>query len=409
MLGKHREEAKDAEMVRYVKMGIFDRFKRKKEKRSIVFTPGSFFDEICTSGYTPLDRIPEVVACARKIAELIGSTTIHLMSNTENGDERIVNELSRVIDIEPMPNMTRPTWIEAIVMTMLLYGHGNAIVLPHTWNGLIESLEPISATRVSFESVGYRDYKVNIDGQLKDPKNLLHFVYNPDKVYLWKGRGVTVALRDVLDNLVQARATEKAFMSSEYKPSVIIKVDSMVADMDDPEKRQKLIESYIKPQKKGEPWLVPAEQFDVEQVKPLTLGDLAINDSVTLDKKMVAALFGVPAWVVGVGEYKKDEWNTFIQTTVMSIAKAIAAELTKKLILNPRWYLTFNIWSLLDYDLKTVSDVLLAGADRGYINGDEWRDRMHMNPAGLKEFKILENYIPYDMSGNQKKLIQEGE
>lgn len=388
-------------------MGLFDRF--RKQKRSVVFAQGSFFDEICTSGYTPLDRIPEVVACARKIAELIGSATIHLMSNTEGGDERIVNELSRVIDIEPMPNMTRPVWMEGIVMTMLLYGKGNAIVLPHTWNGFIQSLEPIAASRVGFEADGFRDYHVTIDGIPKDPRNVLHFVYNPDKDYLWKGTGITVALKDVLDNLVQARATEKAFMSSEYKPSVIIKVDSMVSDMADPEKRQKLIESYIKPQKKGEPWLVPAEQFDIEQVKPLTLGDLAINDSVTLDKKMVAALFGVPAWVVGVGEYKKDEWNAFIQTTVMAIAKSIAAELTKKLILNPRWYLTFNIWSLMDYDLKTVSDVLLSGADRGYVNGDEWRDRMHMNPAGLKEFKVLENYIPIDMIGSQKKLIQSGE
>jgi len=390
-------------------MGLFDRF--RKQKRSVVFAQGSFFDEICTSGYTPLDRIPEVVACARKIAELIGSATIHLMSNTEGGDERIVNELSRVIDIEPMPNMTRPVWMEGIVMTMLLYGKGNAIVQPHTWNGFIQSLEPIAASRVGFEADGFRDYHVTIDGIPKDPRNVLHFVYNPDKNYLWRGTGITVALKDVLDNLVQARATEKAFMSSEYKPSVIIKVDSMVSDMADPEKRQKLIESYIKPQKKGEPWLVPAEQFDIEQVKPLTLGDLAINDSVTLDKKMVAALFGVPSWVVGVGEYKKDEWNAFIQTTVMAIAKSIAAELTKKLILNPRWYLTFNIWSLMDYDLKTVSDVLLSGADRGDGNGDEWRDRMHMNPAGLKEFKLLENYIGYDYSNLQKKLIQpkEGE
>lgn len=388
-------------------MGLFDRF--RKQKRSVVFAQGSFFDEICTSGYTPLERIPEVVACARKIAELIGSATIHLMSNTEGGDERIVNELSRVIDIDPTPTITRPVWMEGIVMTMLLYGKGNAIVQPHTWNGFIQSLEPIAASRVGFEADGFRDYHVTIDGIPKDPRNVLHFVYNPDKDYLWKGTGITVALKDVLDNLVQARATEKAFMSSEYKPSVIIKVDSMVSDMADPEKRQKLIESYIKPQKKGEPWLVPAEQFDIEQVKPLTLGDLAINDSVTLDKKMVAALFGVPAWVVGVGEYKKDEWNAFIQTTVMAIAKSIAAELTKKLILNPRWYLTFNIWSLMDYDLKTVSDVLLSGADRGYVNGDEWRDRMHMNPAGLKEFKVLENYIPIDMIGSQKKLIQQKE
>ena len=379
------------------------------EKRSVVFAPGSFFDEICTSGYTPLSQIPEVVACARKIAELIGSATIHLMANTENGDERIINELSRTIDIEPMPNMTRNTWIEGIVMTMLLYGKGNAIVQPHTWEGYIQSLEPISASRVNFEAIGYRDYKVLIDGVAKNPKNLLHFVYNPDQTYLWKGKGVTVAIKDVLDSLVQARTTEKAFMSSEYKPAVIIKVDSMIADFDNPGAREKLIESYIKPQKKGEPWLVPAEQFDVQQVKPLTLADLAINDSVTLNKKMIAAIFGVPSFVVGVGEYKRDEWNTFIQTKIMSIAKAMAAEMTKKLIISPSWYLAFNVWSLMDYDLKTVSDVLLSGSDRGFVNGDEWRDRVHMNPAGLKEFKILENYLPWDMSGLQKKLIQPNE
>ena len=374
----------------------------------MVFAPGSFFDEVCASGYTPVSQIPEVVACARKIAELVGSATIHLMNNTENGDERIVNELSRLIDIEPMPNMTRNTWMEGIVMTMLLYGKGNAIVQPHTWEGYFQSLEPIAASRVNFIPIGYRDYRVTIDGKEKNPKNLLHFVYNPDQTYLWKGKGVTVCLKDVLDNIVQARTTEKAFMRSEYKPAVIIKVDSMVADFDDPIARKRLVDSYIKPQKEGEPWLVPAEQFDVQQVKPLSLADLAINDSLTIDKRMVAALFGCPAFIVGVGEYRRDEWNTFIQTKIMSLAKSIAAEMTKKLILNPRWYLAFNVWSLMDYDLKTVSDVLLAGSDRGFVNGDEWRDRVHMNPAGLKEYRVLENYIPWDMSGMQKKLIQGG-
>lgn len=374
------------------------------QRRSVVFAPGSFFDEICTKGYTPVSKIPEVVACARKIAELIGSATIHLMSNTEKGDERIINELSRTIDIEPMPNMTRNTWIEAIVMTYLLYGKGNAIVQPHTWNGYIQSLEPIAASRVSFEPIGYRDYRVLIDGNRKKPANLLHFVYNPHELYLWKGKGVTVVLRDVLDNLVQARTTEKAFMSSEYKPSIIVKVDAMADEFSTPEGRQVIIDSYMKPAAKGEPWLIPAEQFDVEQVKPLTLGDLAISDSVTLNKRMIAAMFGVPPFVVGIGEYKRDEWNTFIQTKIMSLAKAMAAEMTKKLILNPRWYLTFNVWSLMDYDIKTMSDVLLAGSDRGFVNGDEWRDRLHMNPAGLKEFRVLENYIPWDMAAMQSKL-----
>ena len=358
----------------------------------------------CCPGYTSLDQNPEIMTACRKIASLIGSATIYLMNNTADGDVRIVNELSRAIDIEPMPNMTRSTWMEAIIMNLLLYGKGNSIVVPHTWQGMLQSLEPISASRVSFIPIGFRDYRVVIDGKEKKPENLLHFVYNPDPIYLWKGRGINVSLRDIADNLKQATKTEKAFMSSEYKPSIIVKVDALTDEFSSPEGRQKLIDSYVKPENPGEPWLIPAEQFEVDQVKPLTLGDLAIADTVQINKRAIAAIMGVPAFVVGVGEYNRDEWNAFIQGTIMTIAKSVAAEMTKKLIMNPAWYLQFNVWSLIDYDLKTVSDVLLSGADRGYVNGDEWRDRMHMNPAGLKEFKILENYIPWDMSGKQKKL-----
>jgi hypothetical protein len=84
--------------------------------------------------------------------------------------------------------------------------------------------------------------------------------------------------------------------------------------------------------------------------------------------------------------------------------------MTKKLILSPKMYLRFNYWSLLNWDIKTISDVLLAGSDRGFITGNEYRDRIGFEPReGLDELRILENYLPWDMSGKQKKLIQDGE
>ena len=377
------------------------------KRNTVVITTSSAFNEmIASSGYTSLDKMPEIVACVRKIAELIGSATIHLMSNTKNGDERIVNELSRLIDINPTPNMTRSAWMEWIVTTLLLHGKGNAIVQPQTRSGYLQRLEPIPAWRVSFMAEGEFDYKVYVDGIPRDPQGLLHFVYNPDKNYPWMGTGVNAPLKEIANNLHQARRTEKAFMSSEYKPSLIVKVDALTDELSTPSGRRQLLDDYVKPAEPGEPWIIPAEQFDVQQIKPLTLADLAISDTVTIDKRTIAAIMGVPAWIVGVGEYKRDEWNTFVQTKIMSIAKSIAAELTRKLITSPKWYLAFNVWSLMDYDLKTMSDVLLQGSDRGFINGDEYRDRLHMNPAGLTEYRVLENYIPWDMAGNQKKLIQ---
>ena len=364
--------------------------------------------EICATGYTRLSENPEIVAGCLRIAELIGSMTIHLMENTDKGDRRIVNELSRKIDIEPCGRMTRGQWMTAIVMNLLLYGNGNSFVLPHTRDGLLQSLEPVAAQRAEIMQVpgSYTDYAVMIDGRRRNPDDLIHIVYNPDPLYPYMGKGVTVYLKDIANNLKQAQKTANAFLSSEWKPSVIVKVDGLTPEFASPEGRDRLLESYIKPPYPGAPWMIPSEAFSVEQVKPLTLQDIAISDTVTLDKRTVAAMLGVPAWLLGVGDFKRDEWNNFVQSRIRVIALNIQQELTRALIYKPEWYLRLNYWSLMDYDLKAQSDILLAGADRGYVNGDEWRDRMNMTPAGLTEYKVLENYIPIDMIGKQKKLVQ---
>lgn len=392
-------------------MNLFQRLRRGTQTRDDKGASYALWlsgGDICVPGYTRLGDIPEIQTACLRIAELIGSMTIYLMENSKQGDRRIVNDLSRAIDIAPCGTMTRMQWMTAIVMNLLLYGKGNSVVIPHTHKGILQSLEPIAADRVQFQPVGdsRREYRILIDGVPRRPDDVLHFAYNPDQSYLWKGRGVTVTLKAIAENLKQAEKTKTAFLSSEWKPSVIVKVDSTDAMFKDPAQREKFLESYIKPPYPGAPWLVPAEQIQVEQVKPLTLNDLAIRDTVEMDKRTVAAVFGVPPYLLGVGEFRRDEWNSFIQTRIKTIALIIQQELTRALIISPKWYLLLNYWSLIDYDLKAVSDVLLAGADRGYVNGDEWRDRMHMEPAGLTEFKVLENYIPYDMSGKQGKLVQ---
>ena len=377
----------------------------------IAWFVGDQDSDICIDGYTSLDKNPEIMTACRTIAELIGSITIHLMANTEGGDVRVINELSRAIDIDPMPTMTRSHWMESIVMNLLLYGEGNSIVWPHTWDGLLRSLEPIASERVTFMSDPdnpYRYYKILVDSVAHSPENMLHFVYNPDKLYLWKGRGLRVSLIDVANNLKQAAATEKGFMESKWKPSLIVKVDAMVKEFSSQEGRERLRKEYLETGEAGAPWIIPAQQFDVKEVRPLSLSDLAISDVVQLDKRTVASIVGVPPFVLGVGEYNQKAWNSFVQNKIRPICTAIAQELTKKLILSPKMYLKFNTLSLMDWDLQTISTVFGTLSDRGIVNGNEVRDRLGMSPVdGLDEYRILENYIGIDYTNQQKKLIQE--
>lgn len=378
------------------------------QKRSAVFlTSAGAYDMLCTEGYTRLDRNPEILTACSKIAELISGMTIHLMANTEKGDQRIINELSRHVDITPNRYMTRKTWMEAIVMNLLLYGSGNSVVLPKTENGILGDMIPVDPDYVSFIPEGY-GYRINIAGVDYSPDNLLHFVLNPDPHYPWKGKGITAAVKDVANNLKQAAATEKGFMESKWQPSVIVKVDGMIDEFSSPEGRRKLLDDYISTNSAGEPWLIPADQFAVEQIRPLSLADLAIKDTVELNKKTVAAIIGVPPFVLGVGTYDSKEWDNFINGKIRTLAREIEQELTRKLLISPKWYWKFNMASLYSYDLKTTAEVYSGLYVRGIVDGNEVRDKLSMSPReGLFDLMILENFIPLSKAGDQLKLKQE--
>lgn len=378
---------------------------------SQAFLLSSDFEDLCAGSYTRLSDNPEIRAGVDKIADLISSMTIHLMQNTENGDIRIKNQLSRKMDISPNKWMTRKTFISVIVRTLLLEGDGNAIVYPRlTPDGLIDSLEPIEPYRTSFVAEQGFGYKIYIDGVPYDPDRLCHFVMNPSPDYPWKGKGYRLTLKEVAKNLKQAAETKNGFMSSKWKPSLIVQVDANTEELADPTSRNEMAEKYLKTTEKGEPWIIPSEFMKVESVKPLSLTDLAIADSVTLDKKTVASILSIPPYLLGVGTFNKDEWNNFISTRIKTICNTIEQEFTRKILIHPDWYFRMNVRSLFAYDIQTLANVGQDMYTGGLMKGNEVRDWISLPPLeGLDELVILENYIPKGMIGDQKKLNQEEE
>lgn len=386
-------------------MAIFKTKKRSQQRGRDVGVTAIQLDSpgvLTGCGYHLLSEAPEVAGAIWTIADLISSMPIHLMENRENGDVRIRDQLARKVDIDPWSLGTRQTWIQWIVESMLT--GGNAVVIPQTAGGMITDLIPAPDASLH-RSPGNSSYFAMYAGHQYDAGNILHFRLRPDPVYPWRGVGLEVPLERVVNSIIQSADTKTAYMSSEYKPPIIIAVNSD-SPLSDEKDRKKFIDKYLKRTDKSAPWILPADLMTVSQVRPLSLTDLAIKDGVELDKKTVSAITGVPGFLLGVGSYNKDEYNTFISRKILPIAKGIEMELTKKLLTSESRYWRFNPRALYAYSLTELSTIARANRDAGLMTGNEARNWIDMPPRnGLDELVMLENYIPADRLGDQSKLI----
>lgn len=363
------------------------------------------FKIFCNDGYTPLTKCAEVQMCISAYAEAVANMTLHLMVNTDKGDVRVRDGLSRQLDIAPNRHMTHQTFFENVVRVMM--ETGNQVTLPVYEGEFLRDLLPVRPSALSFEDDG-ESYRVMIGGKPFSPEEVLHFPINPDPEHPYKGTGFTAALRDVVKSIRQTNATKNALMESP-KPSLIIKVDAYDETLKTPEGRKQLAKQYLGDTANGEPWFLQSETMSVETITPLTLNDLAIDKSLELDKRSIAAIFGVPAFLVGVGSFDAKEYNWFVTTRVMRVARIIQQELTRKILYSPDRYWRFNPRSLMSYD---VGEVVTAGkelVDRMAMRRNEWRDWLGFPPdADMDKLLALENYVPADRLGDQKKLKDGG-
>lgn len=373
----------------------------RSKQSELLLCSSDTFNMMLRSGYTRLSENPEVVSAVNFIADQLSIMTIRLMHNTKNGDERIKNELSRKLDIEPCKYLTRQQWIKKIVRDMLITG--NSVHIPHYKGSVLDDIQPLPSSQVNFINKNY-GYEISYNGITLYPDEVLHFTHNEHPDTPWIGKGLRPILKPLVQRLSQARVTTTSLMESPV-PSIIVKVDGLTEEFASAKGRKKLGEQFIDSNENGRPWFIPAEAFEIEQVKPLNINDLAIPNTITLDKRTAAAIVGVPPFIVGEGKFDKEEYNNFVSTRMLPIARNVDQQLTRKLIYSPNWYFQFNPRSLYSYSITELAEVDCNLVDRAIIDRNEARADMGRDPReGLSELAILENYIPYSKIGDQKKL-----
>ena len=104
--------------------------RQRDAPRAVGIVTQTDWDLLFAGGYVPLYSCPEVAMCVDAIADLVSNMTLRLMRNTDTGDVRVVNGLSRAIDIMPNAYQNRKAFVYNIVSTLLTVGNGNCVVVP---------------------------------------------------------------------------------------------------------------------------------------------------------------------------------------------------------------------------------------------------------------------------------------
>lgn len=390
---------------------------KKKKKTKIRSEPQTVWipsddaaDILCPKGYTPLNRNPYIRRCVHKIADLVSNMTIYVMKNGERGDERLKDEFSRKLDIEPSEYMIKKNFVYRIVSDMLYFG--NSVAIPEYEDTYLKNLKVLDGNGLTFSEKIGGGYVIGYKGIALNPESVLHFSYFVTNEHPYWGESAAGIVKNNIETLAQAETTKAAFMESKWKPSMIISLDSDVNDLEDEKTRHNILNSYVSDSERGRPWLIPANEMKIETVKPLTLNDLAINQSIEFDAKAVASCFNMPPFMLGVGDFDRDEYNFFVSTEIRSVAAIIAQVMTKQLVYSSDRYIKFSEKSLLVHTLSDKVNYTKNMLDSGMYTRNEGRNEFDLPPVdadGMDEYTILENYIPVSMSAFQKKLFAGGD
>lgn len=384
-----------------------------KTTRSViqVLTDGNF-EEYCKRGYVRFDNYPDVKVCIKIYADLISSMTIHLMKNTDSGDIRIKNGLSRLLDIEPYKYTTRKTLMYKVVEELLLTG--NSILLPaYDFQGkenYLRELKPIAQSQVTYKSLDDSGYSVIYNKHEFQHDEILHFVNIPNIETPYKGESFKIYLNDVLNSLKRGQEIKTDYYTKHYKPSIVFSFNTDADLFDGDEQREELHDKWLKT-KPGTPYILPAALIDFKSFPAMSLSDMALDANIKLDKTEIANIFGIPPFLVGIGTFNKEEYNNFINTRINPICKEIEQEMTRKIILSPDYYVKLNIDSIKVFNQEAWYDFMLNAKTKGIYNANEIRVDTGYEPIdtpAMNEFNILENYIPVDKIGSQKKLNNTG-
>lgn len=335
-------------------------------------------------------RVTAVYACVRLIAGAIASLPLTVYRRTEQGRERVRNDLWWLLNEQPCPAVSAAVFWEYLLAQMLLSGDALAEI-ERGRGGAICALIPLDSRSVGIRSIdGRLRYEFYRDGQWlgRDQDDILHIPgFGFDGT-----RGMSVirhAAREAIGLALAAEGFSSRFFASGAHPDVALKVPGKMTQEQIDNLRRIWASKYGGAHNAGLP-IVLTEGTDLKEVT-LSAQDSQLIEARRFQVADIARAFGVPPHMVGETD-KSTSWGSgieqqgigFVQYTLAPHLNRIEQEINRKCFRTERLFVEFNVEGLLRGDSKARAEYYTRA-----LGGTQ-------NPAWMtpNEIRRLENLAP---------------
>lgn len=359
-------------------------------------------------------RLIDVYACVRVIAETMGSLPVSVYRRRPTGgaDKVPDHPVTRLLTIEPNPDMTGQTMVETVTANCAISGNGYAVITPDM-SGRPVDLYPFKWTNVQPE----RDPETKLIRYRMTTDDGRQEVFPVERVlhvagFSFDGLQGLSPIAHAAEMVGIGLATQE-FLARFYGQGMnvggVLEHPGKLSD----KARQNLISDLeAKGAGLANSWrpLVLEEGMKFSRI-PMPLKDAQTVEMLKLTRDQIAALFRIPPHMIANLEratFSNVEHLSleFVKYSMLPWITRWERECNRKLFTRREkeqgYYVKFNVEGLLRGDYKSRQEGLAIQRQNGVINADEWRELEEMNPipGGAGQVYLVNgNMVPLDETG----------
>ena len=381
-------------------MGIFNRYKNRKNIESAVEGYGSLFTSRGNSITVDENNITEIPSVKNALDLICGSVAnlpIYLYKENEDGSierqrddyrERLLNEECN--SIECSSNLKRN-------MTKDMLLHGVSYSLQDKEYGDILGLHRVEPKQVQLNKLidrkGFiRDLTVNytLNGVYVEDLEIEDFLIVPfsSKDGL-RGKGILSTNQDILSLMLSEILYQNNVVGNGALPLGILETDGRLSDITAKKLRESWESVYGGIRNSGK--TVILEEGLKYKSLSLTPNDLGLLDSRKTNTEMSEEMFNLPKGMLSSSTVIQNE--EYLKFTLNPILSAIEGAINKTLLLEEEkeegYYFRFDVSELLKASFKEQVETISTATKNGLMTINEGRQKLDMKPFLDKDFLLL--------------------